>query len=190
MVTALRIRLIANSPPNVIAIKRAIRVSSIVILRVNVSTQVERIRSRSERTARVSSVSAWRSRITGPFFDFDFQKERGHPTSKKSFYPPRCCLICCIGGDGLNRACQPHQLRALRPQRCASFPCHTRHTRSEYPQDALQRHAFLSFHRLVTTGTPHDRRVIHSMLHIPSPRQLLHSAPTDFLSAFHRGALT
>src|SRR5262249_52086091 len=52
------------------------------------------------------------------------------------------------------------------------------------------RHAFLSFHRLVTTGTPHDRRVIHSMLHIPSPRQLLHSAPTDFLSAFHRGALT
>jgi hypothetical protein len=35
------------------------------------------------------------------------------------------------------------------------------------------RRAFLSFHRLVTTGTPHDRRVIRSILHIPSPPQLL-----------------
>jgi hypothetical protein len=29
--------------------------------------------------------------------------------------------------------------------------------------------AFLSFHRLITTGTPHDRRVIHTILHSPSP---------------------
>ena len=34
------------------------------------------------------------------------------------------------------------------------------------------RRAFLSFHRLITTGTPHDRRVIHSILHIP-PQSLL-----------------
>ena len=47
MVIALRIRLIANSPPNIYPNRRASRVSSIVILRVNVST-LERIRSRSD----------------------------------------------------------------------------------------------------------------------------------------------
>jgi hypothetical protein len=40
--------------------------------------------------------------------------------------------------------------------------------------------AFLCFHRLITTGTPHDRRVIHSILHIPSSPQL---RQIDFLSA-------
>jgi len=48
MLIALRMRLIANSPPNANPNRRAIRFSSIVILRVNVSTQLERIRSRSE----------------------------------------------------------------------------------------------------------------------------------------------
>ena len=48
MVIALRIRLIANRPSNANPNRRAIRFSSIIILRVNVSTQLERIRSRSE----------------------------------------------------------------------------------------------------------------------------------------------
>jgi len=52
-------RLIANAPLTPIQTGAQF---AIVILRVNVSTQVERIRSRSERTARASSVSVWRSR--------------------------------------------------------------------------------------------------------------------------------
>ena len=63
MFIALRMRLIANSPPNVNPKSRAIRFSSIVVLpreRVNVGwadTFQER------RVARVSSVSAWRPRL-------------------------------------------------------------------------------------------------------------------------------
>src|SRR5262249_44836457 len=51
MLIALRMRLIANSPPNANPNRRAIRFSSIVSLRVNVSTQAERIRSPSEANA-------------------------------------------------------------------------------------------------------------------------------------------
>ena len=45
------------------------------------------------------------------------------------------------------------------------------------------RRAFLSFQRLITTGTPHDRRVLHSILHIPAPRSRCLSRQIDFLSA-------
>src|SRR5262249_12238651 len=51
MLIALRMRLIANSRPDANPNRRAIRLSSIVSLRVNVSTRAERIRSpeRGER---------------------------------------------------------------------------------------------------------------------------------------------
>src|SRR5215831_10151699 len=58
-----------------------------------------------------------------------------------------------------------HQLSAPRLQWGASFPCRTRHTRTEYPQDPPNRRASFCFHRLVTAGTSDDRRVIHSILH-------------------------
>ena len=48
MVIAFRIRLIANRPPNVNPNRRAIRFSSNVILRVNVSTDGEWMRCRNE----------------------------------------------------------------------------------------------------------------------------------------------
>jgi hypothetical protein len=48
MAIAFKMRLIANSPPNVNPNSRAIRFSSIVILRCERSTQVERMRSWSD----------------------------------------------------------------------------------------------------------------------------------------------
>src|SRR5262245_5066143 len=75
-----------------------------------------------------------------------------------------------------------HQLSALRLQWCASFPCRTRHTRREYPQDLLRR-AFFCFHRLITAGTSNDRRLIHSILHNPSPHPQFLSAPLSWRNA-------
>jgi hypothetical protein len=50
------------------------------------------------------------------------------------------------------------QLSALRLQWCASFPCRTRHTRNEYPQDALQPACVLLLpladHNTVVCATP------------------------------------
>src|SRR5215472_610951 len=73
MLIALRMRLIANSPPNANPNRRAIRFSFIVSLRVNVSTQAEGIRSpkggergvrrRRKGFAYASSVSGWHNVI-------------------------------------------------------------------------------------------------------------------------------
>jgi hypothetical protein len=36
--------------------------------------------------------------------------------------------------------------------------------------------AFLRFHRLITAGTPHDRQIIDTILHNPSPTAVAASA--------------
>ncbi len=56
----------------------------------------------------------------------------------------------------------------------------------------LKRRAFFCFHRLITAGTPNDRRLIHTILHSPSPtgnRCLLRPKQISYLR-FYRGALT
>src|SRR5262245_18083597 len=75
-----------------------------------------------------------------------------------------------------------HQLSALRLQWCASFPCRTRHTVANIHKTLLRR-AFFCFHRLITAGTSNDRRLIHSILHNPSPHPQFLSAPLSWRNA-------
>src|SRR5262249_36537042 len=44
----------------------------------------------------------------------------------------------------------------------------------------LLRRAFFCFHRLITAGTSNDRRLIHSILHNPSPHPQFLSAPLSW----------
>ena len=62
-------------------------------------------------------------------------------------------------------------ISALRLHWCASFPCRTRHTHvANIHKTLCNRRTFFCFHRLITAGTSNDRRVIHTVLHSPSPR--------------------
>jgi len=47
--------------------------------------------------------------------------------------------------------------------------------------------AFFCFHRVITTGTPHDRRVIYTILHSPGPAGLCISPKMNFLLRPYHG---
>jgi hypothetical protein len=140
--------------------------------------------------------SAPRAARTGPLFDFRFPKRAGQPTSKIQLKARRCCLILMWmerRGEPDGDKSGPSRLNARGDSRnnSARFVCNGALRFHAAPgthvanihKALCNRRAFPCFHRQITTGTPHDRRVIHSILHIPSPRSRCLSRQIDFLSA-------
>ena len=117
----------------------------------------------------------------------------GHPSDfKNSVKPRRCCLIStCISVDDLLRLATYTNLVRLVCNGALRFHAAPGTHVANIHKTLLKRRAFFCFHRLITAGTPNDRRRIHTILHNPSPtgsRCLLRPKQISHLR-FYRGAL-
>jgi hypothetical protein len=118
-------------------------------------------------------------RANGSPFRFRFCKRAAHPISKSQLKTRRCCLIStCIERSYARNVDDPLRSRCVwRPATSARLVCNGALRYHSAPATHVahlhktlrNRRAFLCFHRRITAGTPNDRRVIHTILHSPSP---------------------
>ena len=121
----------------------------------------------------------WRARSVGPYLKrlkwneallSNVNYQRSHLADFKNSVKGSPLWFDCIErGYPVRNERQPHNSARFVRNSALRFHAAPGTDVANIHKTLCSRRAFPWFHRQITTGTPHDRRVIHTILHSPSP---------------------